>query len=179
MPIWWNNLLGKRPATMDRIERPIFIVGCGRSGTTLLFQLLRRHPEVRPTTGYPDGEDHIGWNEHGDCVISGLGHSDREGGHTGYSYCLHMNEDDVNADITKRMHRYYAHEVLGEKRGVRVLNKCPHLSNKLRYVRAIFPDACFVHIIRDCAPVVRSWEKIMEVQPGLVLYWPDTEYPCF
>lgn len=162
-----------------KVERPVFIVGCGRSGTTLLFQLLRRHPELQPTTGYPDGEDHVGWNAHGRCYISGLGHPDKDLGHTGYCYCLYMDENDADEEVVQSMHRYYAEAVLKGRQGLRVLNKCPHLSNKLRYVRAIFPDARFVHIVRDCPPVVRSWERIMEEQPGVVLYWPETDYPCF
>lgn len=161
------------------IDRPIFVVGCGRSGTTLLFQLLRKHPDLAPTTGYPDGEDHVGWNQHGACRISGLGHPDQEQGHTGYHYCLYQNEDDVTPAVIERMTAYYVRDVLAGDRRRRVINKCPHLSNKLRYVRAIFPDARFVHIVRDCLPVVASWMEIMKEQPGQVLYWPDTEFPCF
>lgn len=54
---------------MPELRRPIFIVGCGRSGTTLLCQLLRAPPEVCATNGYPDGEDHAGRNERGRGMI--------------------------------------------------------------------------------------------------------------
>lgn len=166
-------------AIQGGIEKPVFIIGCGRSGTTLLFQLVRQHPGLCATTGYPDGEDHVGWNEHGGCYISGLGRIEREGGHTGYHYCLHMDENDVDEATVQSMHRFYREDVLGGDRKRRVLNKCGHLSNKLRYVRRIFPDAKFVHIVRDCLPVVASWVVIMQQQKEQVLYWPDSPYPCF
>jgi hypothetical protein len=162
------------------IIKPIFIVGCGRSGTTLLFYIFKKHPHLTGTTGYPDGEDHLGWIEHGNCLISGLGERPTiDGGHTGFHYCLHMNEQDVTAEIIDNMTSYYRDDVLSGNGSKRVLNKNPHLSNKLRYVRGIFPDAKFVHIIRDCLPVVSSWIQVMEhAQPHQVLYFPQTEYPC-
>jgi hypothetical protein len=33
-------------APFARLDRPIFIIGCGRSGTTILGQILSRHPEL-------------------------------------------------------------------------------------------------------------------------------------
>ena len=164
-----------------RIIKPIFIIGCGRSGTTLLFNIFKKHPYLMGTTGYPDGEDHVGWIEHGKSFISGLGSLPTiDGGHTGFHYCLHMDEQDVKPEIIESMTSYYYDDVLLGNRLKIVLNKNPHLSNKLRYVRGIFPDAKFVHIIRDCLPVVSSWIEVMEhAQPNQVLYLPETEYPCF
>lgn len=167
------------PHRQRRICKPVFIVGCGRSGTTLLFQLLQQHPELAPTTGYPDGEDHVGWNKYGNCIISGLGNIHQEPGVTGYHYCLHMDEEDVSEGVIDQMTEYYWDQVLQQDASRRVLNKCGHLSNKLRYVRAIFPDAKFVHIVRDCLPTVYSWIKMMKEQSELALYWPDSDYPCF
>jgi len=165
----------------QKITKPIFIIGCGRSGTTLLFNILKKHPYLVGTTGYPDGEDQVGWIEHGNCLISGLGSLPTiNGGHTGYHYCLHMDEQDVTPQIVENMTSYYYDDVLSGSRLKIVLNKNPHLSNKLRYVRGIFPDAKFVHIIRDCLPVVSSWIQMMDnAQPHQVLYLPEAEYPCF
>ena len=144
----------------------------------MLFDLLKHHPGLVPTTGYPDGEDHVGWIEHGGALISGLANPQGEIGHVGYDFCLHMDAGDVTEDVRRSMHRYYADDVLGKRSSGRVLNKCPHLANKLRYVRAIFPDARFVHIVREPVAMVASWVKVMEAVPELVLYWPDSEYPC-
>ena len=52
--------LFNKPYNEKEYQLPIFIFGCGRSGTTFLFDLLAQHPLIARTTGYPDGEDHKG-----------------------------------------------------------------------------------------------------------------------
>jgi hypothetical protein len=164
-----------------KIDRPIFIVGCGRSGTTLLFDLLAQHPGLARTMGYPDGEDHEGWIKHGKCAMAGIGNVDTSQygtGINGYHACLHMTEQDVTGEIVESMHEHYWQNVLQMNRKKRVLNKQPHLSNKLDYVLGIFPDAKIIHIIRDCQPMVASWMAIMKGHPSLLVYWPEEEHPC-
>jgi len=164
------------------IDRPVFIVGCGRSGTTLLFDWLAQHPGLAATRGYPDGEDHEGWITHGQCVMAGIGSpgSDRFGsGINGFNACLHMDKSAATPDVRAAMHRYYLQEVLKGRSDKRVLNKCPHNANKLRYLLGLFPDARIIHIIRDCEPVVASWMAIMKAVPSLVVYLPENEpHPC-
>jgi hypothetical protein len=181
---WFENasrllMKSRRPA----VEKPIFIVGCGRSGTTLLFDLLSTHPGLERTTGYPDGEDHEGWVRHGKCVMAGIGnvhHSAYGNGINGHHYCMHMSMDDVTPQIVAEMHAYYLNDVLCGRSGARVINKQPHLSNKLQYVLGIFPDAKIVHIVRDCEPLVSSWLAVMDDHPTLSVYWPGGEaFPCF
>lgn len=166
----------------QRIQQPIFVVGCGRSGTTLLFDTLSTHPGVAKTTGYPDGEDHEGWIEHGRCIMAGIGnahHSKYGNGINGHQQCLHMTQDDVTDEIISDMHDHYFKNVLKENFRLRVVNKQPHLSNKLGYVLGIFPDAKIVHIVRDCEPMVASWLAVMDSHPSLVIYWPrEEDYPC-
>ena len=167
---------------MNKVGKPVFVVGCGRSGTSMLFALLAQHPGLARTTGYPDGEDHDGWIKHGKCVMAGIGnvHHARYGnGINGQQFCLHMTKEDVTDDIIRDMHNYYWKEVLGGNSSKRVINKLPHLCNKLTYALGIFPDAKIVHIVRDCEPMVASWLAIMDDHPSLVVYWPrDEEFPC-
>jgi len=169
------------PAEAD-IDRPVFIVGCGRSGTTLLFDWLAQHPGLARTTGYPDGEDHEGWIEHGDCVIAGIGTPDslRFGsGINGFQPCLHMTAADATPSVRERMRRYHAGLLATGAPARRVLNKCPHNSNKLDYMLGIFPGARIVHIVRDCAPMVASWMAIMQHVPSVLAYLPaDEPLPC-
>lgn len=167
---------------IPNVKKPIFIVGCGRSGTTLLFNLLSQHPQVAKTTGYPDGEDHEGWIKHGQCVMAGIGnatHKNYQSGITGNFFCLHMDDDDASSDIIANMHSYYWNEVLHRHDGRRVLNKQPHLSNKLKYLLKIFPDAKIIHVIRQCEPTVASWLAVMREHPTVIAYWPFHEkLPC-
>jgi len=164
------------------IDRPIFIVGCGRSGTTLLFDLLAQHPDVARTTGYPDGEDHAGWIRYGHCAMAGIGnvHSGQYGnGINGSNYCLHLTSADATPEIVRSMREYCWESVLGRNACKRLLNKQPHLSNKLGYVLGLFPDARIIQIVRDCRPVVASWIAVMAQHPSLTAYWPQEQYPCF
>jgi hypothetical protein len=167
---------------IEKIHKPVFIVGCGRSGTTMLFDLLSKHPEFIRTNGYPDGEDHDGWIKHGSCVMAGIGnpYNPKFGnGINGFQYCLHMTKEDVTEGIIHDMHDYYLNEVLCGNINKRVLNKQPHLSNKLDYVLDIFPDAKIIHIIRDCEPMVASWKAVMDHVSSLLVYFPkDEEFPC-
>lgn len=170
-------LFGRR--TQVPVSRPVFVVGCGRSGTALLFNLLSACPELVATAGHPDGEDHVGWIEHGGARIAGLANPKGDSGHVGHHLCLHMDESDATEETRTSMHRHYALGVLKDRPSARVLNKCPHLSNKLRFVRALFPDARFLHIVRDPVAMVASWVKVMQAVPELLLYWPETDYPCW
>jgi hypothetical protein len=171
---------GAGDAPFRLVRKPVFIVGCGRSGTALLCNLLSEHPLLVQTPGYPDGEDHVGWIEHGRCAISGLGATpDIDQGHTGGHLCLAMNEWDARPEAVEAMHLHYLENVLQGDASRFVINKNSHLSNKLRYVRQIFPDARFIHIVRDCAPMVSSWINEMTLQRHQMLYWPECELPCF
>lgn len=164
------------------VTKPVFIVGCGRSGTGMLFDLLSQHPQLIKTAGYPSGEDHEGWIEHGGCVMAGIGEgttSTKYGtGINGYHACLHMTAQDATRDIVEDMHDYYWNDVLRQSEGMRVINKCPHNSNKLDYMLGIFPDAKIIHIVRDCEPTVLSWLAVMAHHPDLVVYWPEEPFPC-
>jgi hypothetical protein len=166
-----------------QIKKPVFIIGCGRSGTGLLFDLLGQHPSLVKTMGYPDGEDHLGWVEHGNCVMAGIGNHTAPQfgtGINGFQVCLPMSENDVTDKTISRMHQYYFDSVLNGDTSLRVINKQPHLSNKLHYLLKIFPDAKIIHIIRDCPAVVASWKAIMNAINSVLLYIPpDEENPCF
>ena len=35
------------------VDRPVFVIGCGRSGTTMLFQMLKSHPGLEGTKVIP------------------------------------------------------------------------------------------------------------------------------
>lgn len=43
---WLEYLLHERYAHNIVIEKPIFIVGCHRSGTTILYETLSQHPDL-------------------------------------------------------------------------------------------------------------------------------------
>ncbi|MDB4682078.1 sulfotransferase [Synechococcus sp. AH-551-A10] len=161
---------------MDRkIKEPVFVVGCGKSGTSLFFKLLAQNPILVPTDGYPDGEDHDGWIKYGKCVMAGLGnihHNKYKNGINGFNACLPMTEIDATDSIIQSMHEHYFENVLKEDTSQRIINKNIHISNKLQYLFKIFPDAKVVHIIRNPINMLISWKKTMDLHQELVAYWP-------
>tara|TARA_B100001989_G_scaffold3713_1_gene2475 strand:+ start:20655 stop:21569 length:915 start_codon:yes stop_codon:yes gene_type:complete len=177
----YKKILMNNHNNLPEIKKPIFIVGCGRAGTTILFNILSTHPSLFRTNGYPDGEDHDGWVKYGQAIISGFGnvHNKRyKSGINGYNCCLEMNEKDANEDVKKSMRNYYSNLLSTDSSKTRIINKCPHLSNKLKYVLSIFPDAKIIHIVRDCEANVASWISLMEEHKNIQVFLPNEELPC-
>lgn len=170
--------VGSGPATTTPL-RTLFIVGCGHSGSTLLFNLFKPHPEIVPTNGYPDGEDHDGWIAHGDAPIAGFGIGGTARALTGGGRCLALGAADATPDRIERTRRHYRDEVLWGDTASIALNKNPHLSNKLPFVAAVFPEARFIHLVRDVAAVTDGWLGELDTAPERGLYWPDVPDPCF
>lgn len=162
------------------IERPVFFVGMGRSGTTILFEAFAIHPDLgwvsnylakfprwpalnglhrlfdnrmwqvrgrkaqgdrlpwwnrlapRPQEGYPF------WREYcGDQFL--------------WSYLLGVDADPAKAHrLREVLGRALAWQ--GKKRFTAKLTGPP----RIHYLRTIFPDAIFIHVVRDGRAVVHS-----------------------
>jgi hypothetical protein len=121
-----------RPAALS--EAPLFLVGCPRSGTTLLFELLRTHPQL---VSKPD-EGHVLW--------TGYNHPRR---HDWRSDAL------SDEDFSVREHRYLE-TMLARLGPGRPLDKTPKNVLRLRYLRRHFPRAHVVLLIRDGRSTVAS-----------------------
>lgn len=139
---WWNpvvfgNLRLAAGRVGGRVDRPVFIVGMGRSGTTLLGRVLAAHPSVgflnEPKAMWHvirDDEDIIG---------------SYAPPHTGR---LYLHAEDANEDVRRRGHALFAW-YLRTSRSQRIVDKYPELVFRHTFVRAIFPDAHFLVAIRS------------------------------
>ena len=111
-----------------RIDRPIFVVGSSRSGTWMMHRTLGRHPDIRM---HPLEQKWL-WK---------YGHYDH--------YNDRLTAEDVTdkaiAYIHRRFRRYQrksgADKRIGEKTNCNAL--------RLTYVQRVFPDAKFIHMLRD------------------------------
>ncbi|HEY9809164.1 MAG TPA: sulfotransferase [Halomicronema sp.] len=157
---WINPLvftlfaLEKRIPQLKKIEKPIFIIGTGRSGTTILGIVLSMHREVgflnEPKALwhaiYPD-EDLVGSYS-------------REEAH------YRLTEADVTPEIRLNAHRLFGAYLtaVGSKR---VVDKYPELIFRTSFVSGIFPDAKFIFLVRngwDTCRSIQTWSKRLGVQ---------------
>ncbi len=149
----FRNLRTAARRTGERVDRPVFIVGMGRSGTTLLGQVLAAHPAIgflnEPKAMWhcirPD-EDVIG-----SYAPIGTGR-------------LYLDAGDAAPAVVERAHALFA-RYLRMSRSRRVVDKYPELIFRTGFVRAIFPDARFLIAIRSpgrVLPSVATWSDSHE-----------------
>ncbi|MFQ5741634.1 MAG: glycosyltransferase [Acidobacteriota bacterium] len=129
-----------------RLEHPIFMVGCSRSGTTLAANLFGLHRDV------------VHWSEAHD-ILDPENYRDYDADH-------YRTASDVTSKEAARLHaRFEYHRRVHGRR--RFLNKNPRNSVRIDYLRAIFADAVFVHVIRDGRAVVASMLEFIRARPAL------------
>lgn len=127
----------------SEVDRPIFVVGLGRSGTTVLGTILSTHGEVgflnEPKLHWSrlhPKEDLIGSYTTGDCRYR-------------------LGREDVDPDKRLNARRYLSAYLrcIGRKR---LVDKYPELVFRRDFVRTLFPDAPFVVLMRDAPAAISS-----------------------
>ena len=133
----------------DPPESPILVLGCPRSGTTVLLQALLRCPGLRSV----QSEGHILWDEF---------HHPSERG---------WDSDALTAaDITAREREYVYAATRLWTRGSRFVDKTPESCLRVTYLDALFPDASFVFLRRRAADNVSSLMEAWRARPRFVKY---------
>jgi hypothetical protein len=141
--------IAKRLPQLKKVKKPIFVIGTGRSGTTVLGVILSMHKQVgflnEPKALwhaiYPE-EDLIG------------------------SYSLGFARYRLEAEEVTDTVRQTAHQLFGAYltavASERVVDKYPELIFRVPFVRAIFPDAKFIFLVRngwDTCQSIDGWSK--------------------
>jgi hypothetical protein len=136
--------LGRTPI----LRRPVFIVGCGRSGTTILGETLAVHTSVTYL------------NEHRQLWADAYPATDvwseraRERGGR-----LDLSESTCTPEQSRRLTVNFYCETFVTGRP-RLFEKLPINSFRLPFIDAVFPDALFVHLLRNGLEVARSIERM-------------------
>jgi len=155
------------------IVKPVFIVGMPRSGTTILYEKLVRHPDfaclTMNTRKYPRS-----------VLLTRIYAAFRRDPRPTeaprvWSRAARKEDDALTAaDATPALRRYYRDVALTQMRIAgkpRFLAKYPRNGLRMEFLDAIFPDALFIHLIRDCRAVVRSILEKRERHGGLDAFW--------
>jgi LPS sulfotransferase NodH len=133
------------------IDRPIFIVGPHRSGTTLLYRILSRHPDVGYFTPLNKRLPSLPRLSH---LLTGFikpdypveAQSVRDRFKKG-DFDV-MVAGDAPGDVVV-WYRRLVTRVLELRVATQFLSKYPRLSLRLAWIDAIFPDAIFIHMTRN------------------------------
>lgn len=158
------------PASCD--SEPIFVVGMPRSGTTFFQRVITAHPDLctttRATREFPTS---VTLSR----LMRLLGKPDTpgEGGRIWDRHLRHDHDVMTSDDVTERSRRFYLAVLdthLRFYRKKRFLARYPANGLRLGFLHAIFPDARFVHLIRDGRAVCQSVLRMRE-QDGTIDTW--------
>ncbi len=161
----------------------VFIIGCPRSGTTLVRHIVGAHPLIAMT---PEAhwipkwfEKRRGLTPDGlvtpDLIAKLLAHP---------KFALfRLGREDLMTLMGTGEQRSYASfvtgifDLYGKSQGkVLVGNKTPDAVRKLDTLHALWPQARFVHVIRDGRDVALSmfnWPGVEQKKPGTFATWKD------
>lgn len=158
---------------------PFFIVGCVRSGTTMLRDVLRNHPHLAA----PEETHFFRWAEPFGGVPFRKAVSDNRvlkrhreiDGIEESEFQAVLDQSVSRADLCQRYMRLYIEK---NKPGAkRWFDKTPQNVYGAAMIAGEMPDAKFVHIVRDPMDVVSSLRigKIVKVQNlvGACNYWNE------
>jgi LPS sulfotransferase NodH len=129
---------GHLPALVSggRIERPVFIVGAPRSGTSILFSVLRSSSHL----AHWPGEAHEVWE------------ADHHPALRGWDSNV-LGAGDATDETRKRIRRAFLLTAGSRKR---LIDKTPRNSLRVPFIDHIFPDALYVFLVRDGRDNVNS-----------------------
>lgn len=150
----------KKLPILKAVTQPIYIVGTGRSGTTILGVVLSMHKDV----GFLN-EPKALWH-------SVYPYEDLIGSYTNEPARYRMDEKHVTATISNDLIKMYA-AYMRLTGAHRVVDKYPELIFRSDFVRCIFPDARFIFLARngwDTCVSINRWSQRLGTTDGSVVH---------
>lgn len=147
---------------LRKVEKPVFIIGTGRSGTTILGKLLSSHRDV----GFLN-EPKILWN-------AAFDDEDLIGSYSRQRPRVRMSGADASAPARHLLHRLQG-AYLRFAGARRLVDKYPELVFRTGCVQALYPDARFVFISRsgwETTASIKAWsERLGQERDGECHDW--------
>ena len=148
------NDISNSKREFKQVKQPIFILGIGRSGTTILGLVLSMHQEVA-YLNEPKAIWHV-INQKEDVIGS---YSQGEG-------LYRFTSEDADYETCRRAKQIFG-AYLSTTFSQRVVDKYPELIFRVDYVQKLFPDARFIFLIRngwDTCQSIAAWSERHTVQ---------------
>ena len=151
-----GRLASMMPDTMSRVSGrpPIFIIGCGRSGTSLLYNVLSTHGKI---VRYADEANEL-W--HPKCYPWRTAEiSVPPIWVDPYTFTRRSLQSRTNLDDRKLRATFGAYQLLFVRGTSQLLIKSAMIAFMLPFVQKMYPQARFIHILRDGRSVALSYAK--------------------
>lgn len=148
------KVVSKNKHGYKSLEKPIFILGTGRSGTTILGIVLSMHRDV----GYlnePKAIWHLIYPR--EDIIGNYSRDDAK-----YRLTAEDATDEMRQCASQMFGAY-----LTTTRSKRLVDKYPELIFRVDFVRSLFPDARFIFLVRngwDTCQSIAAWSKRLGVE---------------
>ena len=130
---------------------PIFIVGAPCSGTSIFYRTLAKHPDLAWISNITKKVPSSLWLTRL-IMLFRDDHRPTEANNVWQKFAGNDDESLDRDDVTAAA-RKYLYTVLQNNLQLfnksRFVNKCPGNSVRIEFLKEIFPDAIFLHIIRD------------------------------
>ena len=157
---WINPLvlslfsLQKRLPQLKKVEKPIFVIGTGRSGTTILGVVLSMHKDI----GFLN-EPKALWHK----IYS---QEDLVGSYSRGVARYRLQATDVTDEVCQTARRLFG-AYLTAVASNRVVDKYPEQVFRIPFIRQIFPDAKFIFLVRngwDTCHSITKWSQRLGTQ---------------
>ena len=142
----WSPVIGEP----SEVNRPIFVVGCHRSGTSMLRRSLDSHPRI--SVGPEDPT--LFWLSRTDTDLT------RER-RAGYGYTEEEWLGMIH-DLVEKVHTRYS----ANQGKTRWASKHPENARIINYLNRIFPTCQVIHIVRNPRDVLASSRRKFGPKPG-------------